>query len=370
MKYIDFKNEIKLSNLGMGNMRLPQLGDDPRAIDYAKGQEIIDYCMSQGINYYDTAYIYHDGQSEVFLSKALAKYPRESYYLADKFKLSANPDYQAQFQEQLERLNVEYIDFYLLHGIADNNIDSYLNSGCIEYFKQLKKEGKIKYLGFSFHGNPAVLERMITIEKWDFVQIQLNYYDWYYGTAKEQYDLLTNQNIAIMVMEPVHGGMLANLSDEAKTVFDNLNTDKSSASWALRFVADLNNIAVILSGMSNLDQVIDNIQTFNQSVELSANEQKAIKEACTIIHQQLGVPCTACRYCVSHCPKKLDIPYLLKVYNEYKTGGKWRLSRFKGEQADKLPSNCVVCGMCTKQCPQGIEVSKFLKEMAYDFETM
>lgn len=369
MEYKSFQN-IKVSRLGMGNMRLPQLNDNPKEIDYNKSQEIIDYCMQEGVNYFDTAYIYHDGESEMFLGKALSKYPRESYYIADKFKLSANPDYKQQFEEQLKRLNVEYIDFYLLHGIADNNIDHYLQSGCIEYFKLLKAKGKIKYLGFSFHGKPSILQKMVDLEEWDFVQIQLNYYDWYYGTAKEQYDILTEKNIPIMVMEPVHGGMLANLSDKARTVFDKLDTNYSYASWALRFVMNLDNVSVILSGMSNQEQVIDNINTFNGYESLTENELKSIKETCDMIHKEVGVACTACRYCVHYCPMKLEIPYLLKVYNEYKTGGKWRLSRFKGEDLDKLPSNCIECGQCTKQCPQGIEVYRYLKEMAKDFEDM
>ena len=179
MNYKNFNNEVFLSRLGMGNMRLPIKENEPgKPIDYEKGQEIIDYCISQGINYFDTAYIYHDGESEVFLGKALATYPRDSYYIADKYKQSANPDYKAQFNEQLNRLNVDYIDFYLLHGISDHTSKDYLTNGCIEYFLELKKKGKIKHLGFSFHGKPNVLEEIASHHQWDFAQIQLNYYDW------------------------------------------------------------------------------------------------------------------------------------------------------------------------------------------------
>lgn len=366
MEFKQFKN-IQLSRLGMGNMRLPIVDNDNAKIDYEKGQRIIDECMTAGINYYDTAYIYHNGLSEVFVGKALNKYPRDSYYVADKFNLHANPNFKEQFEEQLQRLNVDYIDFYLLHGVADDNIDDFLKSECIEYFNQLKQEGKITYLGFSFHGKPSVLKRMVEVYDWDFVQIQLNYYDWFFGTAKEQYDLLTEKQIPVMVMEPIHGGMLATLSEEAKNELDD---EYSPASWALRFVMDLDNCFVILSGMSTLEQTQDNIQTFNTFTKLTKTQHEKIEASCKITHQTTGVPCTACRYCVNHCPMQLEIPELLKFYNEYKSGGKWRLNRLNGEAEDKLPSNCIACGMCTVECPQNIEVYRFLKEMADDFETM
>lgn len=366
MQFKTFQN-IQLSRLGMGNMRLPIIDGDNGNIDYEKAQAIIDECMAQGINYYDTAYIYHNGKSEVFLGKALSKYPRDTYYIADKFNIHAEPNYKVQFEEQLSRLGVDYIDFYLLHGVADDNIDDFLQSGCIDYFRQLKAEGKIKYFGFSFHGKPAVLQRMVDQGEWDFVQIQLNYYDWYFGTAKDQYEILEKHNIPVMVMEPIHGGMLANLNDEAKAKLD---SKYSPASWALRFVMDLNQTCVILSGMSTFDQTTDNIQTFSTFEPLTDSEKEAIKDSCEVTHQITGVPCTGCRYCVNECPMYLEIPELLKFYNEYKSGGKWRLNRLNGEQEDKLPSNCIACGMCTRECPQNIEVYNYLREMAEDYESM
>lgn len=369
MKYKQFKG-IELSNLGMGAMRLPLLQEGSQAIDYEKGQEIIDYCYEHGINYYDTAYIYHEGESEVFLGKALSKYPRDSYYLADKFKISANPDFRAQFADQLNRLNTDYIDFYLLHGLADNNYKKVLNSGCVEYFKKLKEKGIIKYLGFSFHGKPEILREIVDNGEWDFVQIQLNYYDWYYGTAKEQYEILTEHHIPVMVMEPIHGGMLANLSEEAGKVLTALNADKSHASWALRFVRDLENVCVTLSGMSKLEQVVDNINTFNDNTPLSKEELDAIKISCDKTQESVGVVCTGCRYCVEHCPMELDIPYLLRLYNEYKLGGTWRLTRLKAEDPFKLPSVCLSCGVCTSLCPQSIKVYEYLEEMTKDFEAL
>lgn len=369
MKYKQFKN-IQLSQLGMGAMRLPVLQEGSQAIDYEKAQEIIDYAYSHGINYYDTAYIYHDGESEVFLGKALSKYSRDSYYIADKFKISANPDYRAQFEDQLKRLNVSYIDFYLLHGLADNNFKRVLESGAVEYFNDLKEKGIIRYFGFSFHGKPDVLREIVDNYHFDFVQIQLNYYDWYYGTAKEQYEILTEHNLPIMVMEPVHGGMLANLNDEASKVLKDMNNEASLASWALRFVRDLEGVQVTLSGMSNMEQIIDNIKTFDENTSLTEIELEAIKQSCVKTQESVGVVCTGCRYCVEHCPMGLDIPYLLRLYNEYKLGGTWRLARLKGEDPLKLPSVCLSCGVCTSLCPQGIEAYNYIREMADDFETL
>ena len=208
MQYKNFKNEISLSRLGMGTMRLPTCGSSSD-IDYEKAQAIIDSAMKSGINYYDTAYIYHGGRSEEFLGAALAKYPRDSFYVADKFNFQAEPDYRKQFAEQLRRLKMDRIDFYLLHGIQDSFVDDILASGAIEYFDSLKKEGKIRYFGFSFHGSPQALRKLIDAYPWDFVQMQLNYYDWYCTGAKELYDILEQANIPVMVMEPVHGRVLA-----------------------------------------------------------------------------------------------------------------------------------------------------------------
>lgn len=181
MQYKNFKDNISLSRLGMGAMRLPVVGEDQGNIDYDKAKEIIDYAYKNGINYYDTAYIYHNQKSEEFLGKALKEYPRESFYVADKFNLQAQPDCAKQFQEQLDRLQMEYIDFYLMHGIQDPWIEEFFNSGAIAYFDEKKKEGKIRNLGFSFHGSPDNLRRLLKAYQWDFVQIQLNYFDWYYG---------------------------------------------------------------------------------------------------------------------------------------------------------------------------------------------
>lgn len=264
MQYKEFKSSAKLSMLGMGAMRLPVIGEDQGNIDYGKAKAIIDRAYQGGVNYYDTAYIYHNGKSEEFLGKALAEYPRESYYVADKFNLQAEPDFKKQFPEQLSRLNMEYIDFYLIHGIQDAWMDQFLESGALRYFDELKKQGKIKNLGFSFHASPASLRKLLKIYPWDFVQIQLNYLDWYYGDAKELYEILEEAEIPAMIMEPVRGGKLASLTPEAEAIFKEADPEASIASWALRFVMSRPQAQVVLSGMSNLEQVEDNLHTFQR----------------------------------------------------------------------------------------------------------
>lgn len=264
MQYKEFKSSAKLSMLGMGAMRLPVIGEDQGNIDYGKAKAIIDRAYQGGVNYYDTAYIYHNGKSEEFLGKALAEYPRESYYVADKFNLQAEPDFKKQFPEQLSRLNMEYIDFYLIHGIQDAWMDQFLESGALRYFDELKKQGKIKNLGFSFHASPASLRKLLKIYPWDFVQIQLNYLDWYYGDAKELYEILEEAEIPAMIMEPVRGGKLASLIPEAEAIFKEADPEASIASWALRFVMSRPQAQVVLSGMSNLEQVEDNLHTFQR----------------------------------------------------------------------------------------------------------
>ncbi|MGP8313096.1 aldo/keto reductase [Enterocloster aldenensis] len=363
MKYKTYRNGQKLSCLGMGNMRLPVINKDDSQIDFAKAKAMIDRCMESGINYYDTAFIYHGGKSEEFLGKALAEYPRESYCVADKFNMLANPDYKAQFAEQLTRLQMDYIDFYLLHGVQDAFVEGILQSGCIEYFDEMKKQGKIRAFGFSYHGSPAMLHKMLEAHSWDFVQIQLNYYDWYFGDAKELYEILEQANIPVMVMEPVHGGLLANLTEKAAGVLKKAAPEQSLASWAMRWVMDLENVQVVSSGMSDLSQLEDNLDTFGEIRPLTAEEQELIKTAAVIQHEAVAVACTACRYCCPNCPQGLDIPVLLKAYNEAKIGGAWRLSGLMVLPKDKLPSACVGCGACTEHCPQSFEIPRYMDEM-------
>ena len=352
-------------------MRLPQtepgLG---KPIDVPKAQALIDVCMGRGVNYYDTAYIYHGGKSEVVLGQALARYPRETYYVADKFNVQANPDYRSQFQEQLNRLQMEYVDFYLLHGVTDLTAGDYDRCGCIPYFQDQKRAGQIRYLGFSFHGTPECLEMLLEKDPWDFVQIQLNYYDWYQGMAKRQYEILRQRDIPIMVMEPIHGGMLANLPESCRKL---LPEGTSPADLALRFVMELPGVAVVLSGMSNLQQVQENIATADGGRQLTEAEHTALRQISEILRRKIAVPCTGCRYCCDNCPQGLDIPGLLSAYNEYRDEAaalgdsamaSWRLTRLKALPENQQPGACIGCGSCTSHCPQALEMPKYMREMA------
>ncbi|MCL2371774.1 MAG: aldo/keto reductase [Defluviitaleaceae bacterium] len=358
----DFKGK-PISHLGMGAMRLPQVEEGwGKPVLFEKGAEIIDYLMAQGVNYFDTAYVYHGGDSERFLGRALQKYPRESYFLADKYNLLAQPDYRIQFPEQLERLQTDYIDFYLCHGISDNHIKGYLGNGGVEYFLEEKAKGRIKNLGFSFHGRPSVLRQALKYTQWDFVMIQLNYYDWFHGPAKEQYEILQEHNIPVMAMEPAHGGLLARLNEEGAALLQNAEPNRSLASWAFRFLLDLN-ITVILSGMSNMEQAQDNIATFQENKPLTLAEKELIHAASSSFFKSIGATCTFCRYC-DGCPHKLDIPELLRIYNDYRVGGDWRLKRMDPLPPSERPSQCTGCGICVGQCPQSLDIPKFMAEMA------
>lgn len=365
MQYVRFKDEVELSRLGMGNMRFPTVGGVPGApIDREKAREIIDHVMACGVNYFDTAYFYHNSESEPFLGEALAGYPRDSYYLADKYSLPANPDYREVFEEQLKRLKTDRIDFYLLHGIMDHIVDEYLTNGCVEYLMGEKRAGRIRYLGFSFHGSPETLERVADHHPWDFAQIQLNYYDWMYNTAKRQYEILTDRGIPIMVMEPVHGGQLASLTPEANALLKEVLPGRSVASWAMRWLMRLQNVAIVLSGMSDLKQVEDNVQTFSEYAPLPDAESDLLLKACALYRISVAVPCTSCRYCVNDCPVGLDIPRLLSVYNETKFDGAWRTATLRDLPGDKQPAACIGCGACASHCPQGFEIPSLMYELA------
>ena len=365
MQYKKFKSSAKLSILGMGAMRLPVVGGDQGNIDYEKAKAIIDRAYQGGVNYYDTAYIYHNGKSEEFLGKALAEYPRESYYVADKFNLQAEPDFKKQFPEQLSRLNMEYIDFYLIHGIQDAWMDQFLECGALRYFDELKKQGKIRNLGFSFHASPDSLRKLLKIYPWDFVQIQLNYLDWYYGDAKELYEILEEAEIPIMIMEPVRGGKLANLTPEAEAILKEADPEASIASWALRFVMSRPQVQVVLSGMSNLEQMEDNLHIFSETACLTEEEEALVKKAADEFRSKVGVGCTACRYCTPNCPIGLDIPKILSLYNDVKlVNEEWRATFADAMPEGKRPEDCIGCGACTGHCPQSLDVPAVMKEMA------
>ena len=365
MQYKQFKDGIRLSRLGMGNMRLPEIKDENGThIDFDKAQALIDMAYEAGVNYYDTAYIYHGGMSEVFTGKSLKKYPRDTYYVADKYNLEANPDYRAEFAEQLDRLQLDRIDFYLLHGIGDHSADKFMTNGCIDYFNEQKAAGKIRYFGFSYHGGPENLRRMLKANDWDFVQIQLNYYDWFHGDARELYEILKEAGIPVMVMEPVHGGMLAKLNEAGSAILEAADPERTQASWAMRWVKSLDAVQVVLSGMNEFEQMRDNLATFSSEEDLGEEGWETVKKAAEAHRASVAVPCTGCRYCTPNCPMGLDIPYLLRAYNDAKIGGWWRLSSLGGLPDDKKPSACVGCGACMGHCPQTLKIPEYMAEMA------
>lgn len=369
--------DLTLSALGMGAMRLPLFDGDDTKIDEEKTADMVAYAMEHGINYYDTAWGYHGGNSELVMGKILSKYPRDSFYLATKF-----PGYEIAnmervgeiFERQLEKCQVEYFDFYLFHNVCEMNIDSYLDEkyGIYEYLLKQKENGRIRHLGFSAHGSYDVMERFLKAygEKMEFCQIQLNYIDWSFQDAKSKVDLLNKYNIPIWVMEPLRGGKLAKLTEDAKEKLKELRPDEGIPAWAFRFLQTIPNVTMILSGMSNFEQVQDNIKTFETDKPLSDEEMKVLLEiADSMLHSNLL--CTACHYCTSHCPKGLDIPTLLELYNEHKfTGGGFLAPMaLMAMPEEKHPSACVGCRSCEAVCPQQIKISEAMSDFAEKLAT-
>lgn len=356
-----YKNtNLEVSLLGMGCMRLPKIYPDKDDIDYEKAQEIIDYAFSAGINYFDTAHGYHGGQSQIFLGHALKKYDRESYLLATKLPLwsvEKSEDVEKIFNLQLERLKTDYIDFYLFHAVNDGSFKKAVNLGVYDVLSKKKKEGKIRYLGFSFHDSPDVLEKICNKYKWDFAQIQLNYLDWELQDAKRQYEILEQHNIPCIVMEPVRGGVLANLSDKANEILLNAKPDKSIASWAIRYAASLPNVLTVLSGMSNMEQIYDNVETITNFEPLTKQEYEIIDRAVEAYKLKDTVPCTACRYCMD-CPFGVDIPKMFSLYNQYaidKDIDEYKRIYNETNESERA-GKCEACGQCVKLCPQNIKI--------------
>ena len=356
-----------ISVLGLGCMRFPKV-EGSEMIDREKAQQVVDLAYARGVNYFDTAYRYHEGDSEPFIGEALKKYPRESFHLATKMPMwmvKSPEDAPRIFEDQLRRCQVEYFDFYLCHAMGAASFETMKANGVYEYLKKEKEAGRIRRLGFSFHDSPAVLRQILDYGEWDFTQIQLNYLDWELQDAKGQYELLTERGIPVVVMEPVRGGALASLCDEADAVFKAARPDKSVASWAVRYVASLPNVMTVLSGMSTLQQVEDNTATMIDFEPLTDSDRKVIEEALEAYRKNKTIPCTGCRYCMD-CPFGVDIPGVFKAYNTFAIG------RNKGQlraQIEALgeghgPEMCQACGKCMKLCPQHIQIPDRMKEIA------
>lgn len=372
MIYKTFQN-LKLSAIGMGAMRLPVIDGDDSKIDESAAFQMVDYAMEHGINYYDTAWGYHNGQSEIIMGKALNRYPRGSYYLATKFPgydLSNMDKVEQIFEQQLQKCGVDYFDFYLFHNVCELNIDAYLDKKyCIyEYLMKQKKAGRILHLGFSVHGSYDVMKRFLEAygKDMEFCQIQLNYLDWSFQNAKAKVNLLREYNIPVWVMEPLRGGRLASLSEKDELKLKELRHQEAIPAWAFRFLQTIPEVTMILSGMSNMNQIKDNIHTFEEEKPLNQNEMNTLFTIADNMLKKNILPCTSCHYCISHCPQGLDIPTLLSLYNEhcFTQGGFIAPMALASFPQNKLPSACIGCRSCETVCPQQIKISEAMSDFA------
>ncbi|GHU44259.1 aldo/keto reductase [Clostridia bacterium] len=360
---------VSASLLGFGCMRFPMQGDGE--IDEAAGEQMLTEAYEAGVNYFDTAYPYHNGKSEPFVGKVLNKFKRDSYYLATKLPVwfvKKEEDVRRIFEEQLQRLDKDYVDFYLLHALNAERLADLVDCKVIETCEQLKKEGKIKYLGFSFHDSYEAFEKIAKLYPWDFCQIQYNYMDTDFQAGDKGYALTEELDIPVVVMEPIRGGSLANHSKEILTKFRSQNPDATPSSYALRWVASHPNVKVVLSGMSSLAQMRDNLATFSDFKPLNEQEREIIDEVASILKSRVQNACTACGYCMP-CPAKVNIPMNFKAWNDYHTYQSYGAIKFLWEVAigeESKAKNCVECGKCEKSCPQGIAIRADLKRVQED----
>ena len=365
--------EMELSALGMGAMRLPVMDGDDSKIDEKAAMEMVDLAMASGVNYYDTAWGYHGGQSEIVMGKALSRYPRDRFYLATKFPgydLSNMDKVEEIFEKQLEKCGVEYFDFYLFHNVCEMNIDAYLDPkyGIFDYLVKQKKAGRIRHLGFSAHGSYGVMKRFLEAygKEMEFCQIQLNYLDWTFQDAKAKVELLEEYHLPVWVMEPLRGGRLARLSPQEAAPLQAMRPDELPLAWAFRFLETIPSVTVVLSGMSSRRQMEENLHIFAEEKPLNQKELDTLFAVADQMVKAKTVPCTACHYCVSHCPQGLDIPNLLALYNEHSfTGGGFLAPMaLSAVAAEKRPDACIGCRSCEAVCPQQIKVSEVLADFA------
>lgn len=344
------------SLLGFGCMRFPEKDG---VIEQDKVNEMVDYAISHGVNYFDTAYVYGDGKSERAISTALKKYPRDSYFLTDKLPLwicNKREDMERIFNESLNRLDTDYIDFYLIHAMDKGKYEKMMEFDAISFVEEKRREGKIRNVGFSFHDDKAFLEKMLNTHDWDFCQLQLNYYDWNNFKAEELYKLTEEKNVPVIVMEPIRGGSLANPPKAVREIFKEVN-DNEPAAWALKFVASLPNVKVILSGMSDFTQVKQNIETLGNFDVVNDDEKEALESAVKYMNSLDIIPCTGCEYCLP-CPKGVKIPGVFRAYNNYISfeNDEELKKQATSELKDNGPEICVKCGLCKKKCPQHIDI--------------
>ncbi len=361
-----------LSLLGFGCMRFPLLKDGSIDEDFA--EQMMDDAYKNGVNYFDTAYFYHDGKSEEFTGRVLSKYDRNSYAIATKLPIwltKSRAEAEKLFESQLERLQMDYVDFYLLHALNKSRWEQAISLGILELLEELQAKGKIRRLGFSFHDEYAVFEEIIKYRKWDFCQIQLNYMDTEMQAGMKGYELATERGIPVVVMEPVKGGALASLPPDIVDIFKSLDSNRSVASWALRYVGSLPNVKVILSGMSDAVQVKDNLETLGRFSPLDENEAKAVDKVTKILKSRVNNGCTACDYCMP-CPYGVNIPRNFAIWNHFgiygdKTKAK---NQWNGLKDEKKGKHCTECGACEDVCPQSLSIIENLASLQKELDTL
>lgn len=361
---------VETSLLGFGCMRFPTTADGK--IDEALAEQMLDKAIASGVNYIDTAYPYHEGKSEPFVGKVLQKYPRDSYYLATKlpvWKVQKPEDVDTIFEEQLSRLRTDHIDFYLMHAMNKERWDAMLKLGTVKRLEELKKEGKIRFLGFSFHDSYEVFEEILNYRDWDFCQIQLNYMDAQEQAGLRGYELTVQKQVPLVIMEPIKGGSLAAFAEDITAKFRAHDENASTASFALRWVGSLPNVKVILSGMSTMEQVEDNLKTFTPFKPLSQEEAATIDEVVSILNSRVQNGCTGCRYCMP-CPLGVNIPGTFRIWNTYHMYQNYNVIKWNWEDMDEksLPKNCVRCGKCEQACPQKLHIRDDLARAQADLD--
>ena len=364
----------QLSLLAFGVMRMPVKDEKLSDIDEQKALQMIDHAYKNGVNYFDTAHLYHDGASQAFIGKALSGYPRESFYLATKMPpwlLEKEGDAQRIFDEQLRSCGVDYFDFYLMHCINRQTMPMYEKFGVYEFLLEQRKKGKLRRLGFSLHDNNEVLEQILN--KWDFefAYIQLNYLDWDGQNAKGLYQTLADRGIPVLAMEPVRGGVLADPSTGSAKVLQGAAPERSVASWGMRFAADLPGVVSVLSGMSTLEQVEDNLATFKNFAPLTPAERETIRQAADAYRKSNAAPCTACRYCMP-CPVGVDIPHSFTAYNAFKSSGNkdFFAMHYRHIGQGNQPEDCTGCGHCVPLCPQHLDIPQWMDKIAKAHEAL
>lgn len=386
----------EVARLGFGAMRLPVVDGDASHVDQAQVDAMVDAALAAGVNYFDTAYPYHGGRSEIALGELLARHPRDSFFLASKYpghQIAESYDPAAVFEEQLEKCGVDHFDFYLLHNVYEASIDVYTDEkwGIADYFVEQKKAGRIRHLGFSCHGRPDLLADFLDYgaRKYaqlaerdpetaalfagdnimEFCQIQMNYLDWTLQDAAAKTALLEDAGIPIVVMEPLRGGKLASLGQDQMAALRSAAPDMGAVEWSFRWLQGIPNVKVVLSGMSSLEQVQENCRLFQDASPLSETQEGVLMDVAESLKG--GVPCTACRYCTDSCPQQIDIPMLLATYNDMQFDTSFTISM----QMDAVPEgqraqDCIACGACTRMCPQGIDVPEALSDLAAALEKM